>query len=643
MSPISEFAEVAVRIATDKTALQNHDSSYDVRLGAFGGQATLVTIQFSDPSGRLYLDFPTNHEPYRYRLRNADPAKDDYALTEEGTIWQSQGISAGQHSFYVEVVRQGDNFRDPSVVTQRYSLRKEGDELIFTDPNGVITRILLGETAPSGILRNATQFIAANETDDITVRRNGFVTNPGNQIDIEHGELDGVFLNSLKAGTVLFLTVEGNTSAHRMTADAEEVTVVGESWSRLQVTPDWHRPGNGTHVGISFLVVDTSSGAKGEPGPAGKSYVLAETADIHGLNVTLTDNDGAKQSVRLPDATLDKYGVVSPTMFERIFGYYDWAKTGNVDQIPRSKLNNAPGGFSEAYERSLNELLVFEAALKADNRIASGALRQAVSDASTRFPAVNGERPKLPANEPDRELLVTVDGDNPHRFFIKDLENKGGTNTAGNQLSDANSIGWQTSDGDYFRISFLTADRELVFAADNIGNYTVVITDYRIDLEDWARRSLPGVRIPDTKLPVLEFGLIHGAVQSSTLHDTPKLFESLLTDHDAFLLDDASVAEGEGSQLREIYVSELDKRWFRKNTRIPDSSLSKKAESFFGDATQGGWAFSATMLVQSGVMPAAKPTLATAASRAYVANPARGPRFTNVYDMIRVPKGESSC
>ena len=162
-------------------------------------------------------------------------------------------------------------------------------------------------------------------------------------------------------------------------------------------------------------------------------------------------------------------------------------------------------GITPAQAASLAELLTFEAGLKTNKLIASESLRQAASDAATRFSAVDGERPKLPPNRFDRELLVTVGGQNPHRFYVKDLENKGGVNTAGDQLTGANSISWQDGNGDYYRISYLTGDRELVFAADNVGDYAVNVTDYQIDLADFARISMSGTQIPAAKVPVYDW------------------------------------------------------------------------------------------------------------------------------------------
>ena len=97
---------------------------------------------------------------------------------------------------------------------------------------------------------------------------------------------------------------------------------------------------------------------------------------------------------------------------------------------------------------------------------------------------------------------------------------------------------------------------------------------------------------------------------------------------------DARVAAGVAAGVEDW--AETDDR-----DRIPESKLPAKAESFFADTTEGGWKFSADMQVQTGAMPAAKPSLATAAARAYAVTGDRGPRYQNVWDMVRVPKGRS--
>ena len=125
------------------------------------------------------------------------------------------------------------------------------------------------------------------------------------------------------------------------------------------------------------------------------------------------------------------------------------------------------------------------------------------------------------------------------------------------------------------------------------------------------------------------------------LHDTPALLNIHIQPTDAVLMDDASVGDGDGSQLREIYFSELDKRWFKRVDRKPDGNLSKKAEDFLATASEGGWKDSVDMFVQNGILSAVKPTLSIATARNYVATIERGPRYVNVWDIIRVPKDES--
>lgn len=61
-----------------------------------------------------------------------------------------------------------------------------------------------------------------------------------------------------------------------------------------------------------------------------------------------------------------------------------------------------------------------------------------------------------------------------------------------------------------------------------------------------------------------EYTRIHDSIDAAHLHDTPALLASHLDDADAVLIDDSSVADGQGSQLREVPLSELDKRWLRQ-------------------------------------------------------------------------------
>ena len=88
--------------------------------------------------------------------------------------------------------------------------------------------------------------------------------------------------------------------------------------------------------------------------------------------------------------------------------------------------------------------------------------------------------------------------------------------------------------------------------------------------------------VPDDKLPdssatqagiitAAQFTKLEDAVEASTLHDTPALTNDQLQGADALLLDDASVAAG--SQLREILISELDKRWNTANEIEPIAAV----------------------------------------------------------------------
>ena len=84
---------------------------------------------------------------------------------------------------------------------------------------------------------------------------------------------------------------------------------------------------------------------------------------------------------------------------------------------------------------------------------------------------------------------------------------------------------------------------------------------------------IPSARLPQASgsqagiINSAEYAKISTAIDGATLHNTPAISNSVLESGDAILLDDASVTVG--SQLREITISELDKRW---GTTTSDSS-----------------------------------------------------------------------
>ena len=153
-------------------------------------------------------------------------------------------------------------------------------------------------------------------------------------------------------------------------------------------------------------------------------------------------------------------------------------------------------GLTAAQTASLNELLTFEHALKNSNNLAPPeTLRLRSGNAPARFSG----KPKLPADRFDREVVATV-GTSSHRFYVKDLESKGGVSTFETQLSDSNSVYW--SDGaprKKYRIGFHSGDRELLFSSDTPGDYRVALLDYEVDLEDFARKSSTE-NVPSRKL-----------------------------------------------------------------------------------------------------------------------------------------------
>ena len=586
-----------------------------------------------------------------------------------------------------------------------------------------------------------------NNIRDIAVQllNEGFLKlGKGNAFPASPQEDDAFFLTEISGnyGKGLYLLI--NNAWERVESDA-----TGDA-GILDAVENWAKAGNADEIPVIKLPSARNGAGIIAQEDWEKIQNAIDAAHLHDTPMLLNDHIDVADAILLDDASIaDGDGS---QLKEISFAELDkrWKSTG----------------ITPAQAASLAELLTFEAGLKTNKLIASESLRQAASDAATRFSAVDGERPKLPPNRFDRELLVTVGGQNPHRFYVKDLENKGGVNTAGDQLTGANSISWQDGNGDYYRISYLTGDRELVFAADNVGDYAVNVTDYQIDLADFARISMSGTQIPAAKVPVYDWSKTgnadkipaeklpdaenaggfatqigaavtvaigssgNNAGQSRRLKDTGLDFDQtyhwyLIKAKDdsspdevgtyiaskaeinalaavaagdsppkAKLIAFASGMDGEGffqiarTAANDFLVSmrdtgnknltitlfglnsgargpkgdkgdpgsggltqrQVDARveagvedWAETGDRdrIPESKLPAKAESFFADTTEGGWKFSADMQVQTGAMPAAKPSLATAAARAYAVTGDRGPRYQNVWDMVRVPKGRS--
>ena len=244
-------------------------------------------------------------------------------------------------------------------------------------------------------------------------------------------------------------------------------------------------------------------------------------------------------------------------------------------------------GLTTAQAASLARLMVFEVGMKRATVLAAQArLTQAVSGASASIPG----NPILPPNRFDREILVTV-GTFQGRFYIKDLENLGGVSTIGAQLTGANSIEFSdtVAAAKYF-VSYHTTDRAILFASDTTDDYVITLSDYDIDLEDFARRS-SAERLPRAKAPV-------GSLDITHLERLISITNEGTAANDQVLFYDASAAPGT-DQIREISFAQLDRRWLlisAANDRI-DGRIAPWARH--GQSAPSGGAASFTALTDT--------------------------------------------
>ncbi len=168
-----------------------------------------------------------------------------------------------------------------------------------------------------------------------------------------------------------------------------------------------------------------------------------------------------------------------------------------------------------------------------------------------------------------------------------------------------------------------------------------ILTQAQVDarvvagVQDWAEAG-NAATVPDAKLPTI---LTQAQVDARVVAGVQDWAEA----GNAATVPDAKLPTILTQAQVDARVVAGVSNWAQDDNdeRIPESKLPAKAESFFADATQGGWKWSTDMQVQTGALPAAKPSLATAAAKAYVVNGYRGPRYTNVWDTVRVPKGQS--
>ena len=108
--------------------------------------------------------------------------------------------------------------------------------------------------------------------------------------------------------------------------------------------------------------------------------------------------------------------------------------------------------------------------------------------------------------------------------------------------------------------------------------------DARIDaparagnMATWPLAKLPySSRTADGIVSAAQAVRIDDSIDSAHLHSTPSINAAQLQSGDAFLLDDASVDNDSGSQLKEIDVSDLDTRWAVKPDW--DAAAGNKAE-----------------------------------------------------------------
>lgn len=120
-----------------------------------------------------------------------------------------------------------------------------------------------------------------------------------------------------------------------------------------------------------------------------------------------------------------------------------------------------------------------------------------------------------------------------------------------------------------------------------------------------------------------------GGLQASDITGAPTLTEAQLADNDDFILHDTSAT---GNGIARITASQMDRRWVDRD----DPTYVDLTESFVG----GTWTTSSENLIAQGVPPSSLPT--TPESLTYGVTFPSGPRYTNVYIIVRIPLADKN-
>lgn len=280
---------------------------------------------------------------------------------------------------------------------------------------------------------------------------------------------------------------------------------------------------------------------------------------------------------------------IVPIPIAKLSALPDWVRQ-TATAIPANKLGNAPGGATESQVALIVEALSrianlesFETALRTAGSFKHPRLLFNIAIAQAAY-RTSGNL-QWPTDDSDQMITVSV---NPtpsgttatHTFDLTTLLALPSVLPA-TAMSNANAITFKPSD-DSNTYYVGRNGNQILFTAENVGSYYVAFTDTEIDLASWARESDTGA-IPLAKRPrnagsvlVTTGTLTHVMpdennvqkaleaiddviIVADDLHSTPNLTNAQLASTDAFLLDDASVTTG--SELKEITVAELDKRY----------------------------------------------------------------------------------
>ena len=294
-------------------------------------------------------------------------------------------------------------------------------------------------------------------------------------------------------------------------------------------------------------------------------------------------------------------------------------------------------------EDSIEDLQLFEGALRADQAVlTNGMLQVVVSGSATRFSG----RPKWPVAQDDSEYTVTVGGaaTGSERFKESDLFAKGAVSQA-TQLDATNAV--ELTFGSVKLFFAHEGDRTILAASDTGGTYTITISRSRIQVKQEQLDPAISLGVDDDAVNALIDAAVppKRRIPDFAIGDAGEAVKVNATGTGLVIAPESGGGAGtDEARVNELIASAVEDfaETGKPSARIPESRLPRKDDDLLDAVDERGWTDEGSdaatdIWVANAVTAAAPASAAAAAALVFVQSFQQNVRQTNYFATIRVP------